>query len=303
MKIGIMFSGQGSQYANMGLDIFLKYPEKVKLASEILEFDVLKVLENKDDELKNTLYTQTLMTLLMIMLFDELKDYVGIEGLLGFSLGEYSALYASGIYDFETILKLVKYRATLMDEATNKYSGKMAAVITNDLELLEIEINKLNSEIEPLVIANYNSKNQFVVSGTSNNVDKLIINLKEQGIRKIIPLNVSGAFHSNLMNEASLKLNKYLNTLTKNNNKLPIYLNTTAKPLNINDLESELTKQIKSSVYFYQAIEEMIKDGFNTFIEIGPGNVLTNLVKRNYDVKVFNIENLNDLTKWREENA
>ena len=303
MKIGIMFSGQGSQYANMGLDIFLKYPEKVKLASEILEFDVLKVLENKDDELKNTLYTQTLMTLLMIMLFDELKDYVGIEGLLGFSLGEYSALYASGIYDFETILKLVKYRATLMDEATNKYPGKMAAVITNDLELLEIEINKLNSEIEPLVIANYNSKNQFVVSGTSNNVDKLIINLKEQGIRKIIPLNVSGAFHSNLMNEASLKLNKYLNTLTKNNNKLPIYLNTTAKPLNINDLESELTKQIKSSVYFYQAIEEMIKDGFNTFIEIGPGNVLTNLVKRNYDVKVFNIENLNDLTKWREENA
>lgn len=303
MKIGIMFSGQGSQYANMGLDIFLKYPEKVKLASEILEFDVLKVLENKHDELKNTLYTQTLMTLLMIMLFDELKDYVGIEGLLGFSLGEYSALYASGIYDFETILKLVKYRATLMDEATNKYPGKMAAVITNDLELLEIEINKLNSEIEPLVIANYNSKNQFVVSGTSNNVDKLIINLKEQGIRKIIPLNVSGAFHSNLMNEASLKLNKYLNTLTKNNNKLPIYLNTTAKPLNINDLESELTKQIKSSVYFYQAIEEMIKDGFNTFIEIGPGNVLTNLVKRNYDVKVFNIENLNDLTKWREENA
>ena len=105
------------------------------------------------------------------------------------------------------------------------------------------------------------------------------------------------------MNEASLKLNKYLNTLTKNNNKLPIYLNTTAKPLNINDLESELTNQIKSSVYFYQAIEEMIKDGFNTFIEIGPGNVLTNLVKRNYDVKVFNIENLNDLTKWREENA
>lgn len=303
MKIGIMFSGQGSQYANMGLDIFLKYPEKVKLASEILEFDVLKVLENKDDELKNTLYTQTLMTLLMIMLFDELKDYVNVEGLLGFSLGEYSALYASGIYDFETILKLVKYRATLMDEATNKYPGKMAAVITNDLELLEIEINKLNSEIEPLVIANYNSKNQFVVSGTSNNVDKLIINLKEQGIRKIIPLNVSGAFHSNLMNEASLKLNKYLNTLTKNNNKLPIYLNTTAKPLNINDLESELTKQIKSSVYFYQAIEEMIKDGFNTFIEIGPGNVLTNLVKRNYDVKVFNIENLNDLTKWREENA
>lgn len=303
MKIGIMFSGQGSQYANMGLDIFLKYPEKVKLASEILEFDVLKVLENKDDELKNTLYTQTLMTLLMIMLFDELKDYVNVEGLLGFSLGEYSALYASGIYDFETILKLVKYRATLMDEATNKYSGKMAAVITNDLELLEIEINKLNSEIEPLVIANYNSKNQFVVSGTSNNVDKLIINLKEQGIRKIIPLNVSGAFHSNLMNEASLKLNKYLNTLTKNNNKLPIYLNTTAKPLNINDLESELTKQIKSSVYFYQAIEEMIKDGFNTFIEIGPGNVLTNLVKRNYDVKVFNIENLNDLDKWREENA
>lgn len=303
MKIAIMFSGQGSQYTNMGIDIFTKYPEKVKIASEILEFDVLKVLKNENNELKNTIYTQTLMTLLMIMLYDEIKDTIAIKGLLGFSLGEYSALYASGIYNFETILKLVKYRAALMNDATNKYPGKMIAVLNFDLKLLENEVKSINTKLEPLIIANYNAKNQLVVSGSNKSVDSLIEKLSQLGVKRVIPLNVSGAFHSNLMNEASIKLNDYLIKLTKNNQQIPVYLNTTAKPLLIDDLEVELTKQIKSPVYFYQSIEEMIKDGFDTFIEVGPGNVLSNLVKRNYDLKVFNVENLKDINKWREENA
>jgi len=116
----------------------------------------------------------------------------------------------------------------------------------------------------------------------------------------MIPLNVSGGFHSQLMNDASHKLNTYLKTLKPTGPLIPVYLNTTAKPLVLSELEMRLTDQIKSSVYFYQTIEEMIKDGFTHFIEVGPGNVLTNLVKRNYEVKVINIESKEDFKKLEE---
>lgn len=303
MKIAIMFSGQGSQYANMGLDIFKKYPLKIKEASKLLNYNVLEVLKNNHNELDKTIYTQTLMTLYMIMMYDELKKDINVQGLLGFSLGEYSALYASGIYNFEAILKLVKYRAHLMEEATKTNPGKMAAVLNYDLEKLEELVKKYNNENNTLTIANYNSRQQFVISGNEETVEKAINELKLLGAKRIIPLNVSGGFHSKLMEEASLKLNTYLKTLKKSENKIPVYLNTTANKLELFKLEEELTKQIKSAVYFYQTIEKMIDDGFNTFIEVGPGKVLSNLVKRNYNVEVFNIETLEDLEKWRELHA
>src|SRR5690554_661968 len=299
MKVAVMFSGQGSQYANMGLSFFENNLDKIKIAEDILGFDILNALKNENEELKKTSFTQTLMTLMMMFIYDELKEKIEISGTLGFSLGEYSALYAASVYDFETLIKLVLYRSKLMDEASTKYPGKMVAVLNTDLDNLEKVVSDI-AKNDIITIANYNAKSQHVLSGSEQAINNALDILKELGVRRMIPLNVSGGFHSQLMNDASHKLNTYLKTLKPTSPLIPVYLNTTAKPLVLSELEMRLTDQIKSSVYFYQTIEEMIKDGFTHFIEVGPGNVLTNLVKRNYEVKVINIENKEDFKKLEE---
>lgn len=304
MKTLLMFSGQGSQYPNMGLDV-ISLPEnneKIKLAEEIFGFNITTALKNENNELNQTKYTQPLMVLVSILLFEEFNKNNNFDGLLGFSLGEYSALYAAEIYDFETLLKLVKVRSELMEEASNNNPGKMAAVLNFETEKLEEVVNKINNNNDSIVtIANYNSKNQLVISGNDKGFNKVIAELKELGVRRIIPLNVSGGFHSLLMKDASNKLFDYLLTLNKNNNTKPLYLNTTSNQLEIKELEKELQKQMHSSVLFYQSIENAIIDGYTRFIEIGPGKVLRNLVSKNYqNIEVLNIENIEDLKSLEE---
>lgn len=304
MKTLLMFSGQGSQYPNMGLDV-ISLPEnneKIKLAEKILGFNITTALKNENNELNQTKYTQPLMVLVSILLFEEFNKNNNFDGLLGFSLGEYSALYAAEIYDFETLLKLVKVRSELMEEASNNNPGKMAAVLNFETEKLEEVVNKINNNNDSIVtIANYNSKNQLVISGNDKGFNKVIAELKELGVRRIIPLNVSGGFHSLLMKDASNKLFDYLITLNKNNNTKPLYLNTTSNQLEIKELEKELQKQMHSSVLFYQSIENAIIDGYTRFIEIGPGKVLRNLVSKNYqNIEVLNIENIEDLKSLEE---
>ena len=304
MKTLLMFSGQGSQYPNMGLDVInlVENKDKIKLAEEILGFNIKTALKNENNELSQTKYTQPLMVLVSILLFDEFKRNFNFDGLLGFSLGEYSALYAAKIYDFETILKIVKVRSELMEDAANKNSGKMAAVLNFETEKLEEVVNKHNNDNDLIVtIANYNAKSQLVISGNDLGVNSVIDELKTLGVRRIIPLNVSGGFHSLLMKDSSNKLYEYLITQNKNKNIKPLYLNTTSKELVINDLEKELQKQMYSSVLFYQSIENTIKDGYTRFIEIGPGKVLRNLVSKNYEnIEVLNVENIEDLKSLEE---
>lgn len=297
MKTAIMFSGQGSQYANMGLDVLSKDKDKVLLANEILGFDVIAALKNENEELSNTKYTQPLMVLVSILLFDSFREKNDYDFLLGFSLGEYSALYAAGIYSFSDILKIVKYRSEIMEEAASKNPGKMAAVINFDYEILNEVVNDINNNEDKIVtIANYNSKKQLVISGNNLGVDLTIEKLKELGARRVIPLNVSGGFHSILMKDASNLLYDYLKGFNKNPNQKPLYLNTTANALVFDDLEKELKRQMYQSVKFYQTIENLINEGVLRFIEIGPGKVLKNLVQKNYDnLEVLNIENINDL--------
>lgn len=292
-----MFSGQGSQYANMGLDVLSKDKDKVLLANEILGFDVIAALKNENEELSNTKYTQPLMVLVSILLFDSFREKNDYDFLLGFSLGEYSALYAAGIYSFSDILKIVKYRSEIMEEAASKNPGKMAAVINFDYEILNEVVNDINNNEDKIVtIANYNSKKQLVISGNNLGVDLTIEKLKELGARRVIPLNVSGGFHSILMKDASNLLYDYLKGFNKNPNQKPLYLNTTANALVFDDLEKELKRQMYQSVKFYQTIENLINEGVLRFIEIGPGKVLKNLVQKNYDnLEVLNIENINDL--------
>lgn len=298
MKKVLMFSGQGSQYPNMGIDVLTlpENKEKLEIAENIFGFNILEALKNENIELSQTKYTQPLLVLVSILLFDQFKKNHDFDAVIGFSLGEYSALYANGIYSYNDILNIVKYRSLLMEEAAISKPGKMVAVLNFEPNSLEKIVNQINDDNDIVTIANYNSRNQLVISGNTSGVDKVIEELKNQGVKRMVPLNVSGGFHSKLMFDASQKLYDYLIKVKKNNNKKTMYLNTTAKPLVLESLESELQKQMYSSVLFYQTIEELIKNGYTSFIEIGPGKVLKNLVFKNYsDVKVSNIENLEDL--------
>lgn len=285
MKYTVMFAGQGSQFTNMGSLIVNKIENKSKVetASKILGYDVLQAIKNENNELSQTLYTQSLIALISMLLFDEVKKLqIEIDSLVGFSLGEIVTLYASNILSFEDTLRLVKYRAELMEEATIKYPGKMAAVINFD----EKKIREVCTEVSKrdlVLLANFNSKKQVVISGTKTGVDFAILKLKELGARRIIELNVSGGFHTPLMKEAGFELSKFVETLNINRNIYPIYLNSSSEQLDYKNLNVELEKQVQMPVLFYQSIEKIIKSGINNFIEIGPGNVLSNLVIKNYD--------------------
>lgn len=298
MKTVIMFSGQGSQYPNMGID-FLELEnnqEKINIANNILGFDIKEAIKNNNNELSSTKYNQPLMTVIMMLMFDYYKSSkFDCNAVLGFSLGEYAALYASGIYSFNDIVEIVKKRALYMEEAALENKGMMAAVLTNDLALIEEVCSNLNKDNEVLVIANYNSKSQFVISGTVNAINKSTLLLKEKGVKRVIPLNVSGAFHSPLMANAGKRLYSDLGLFKKNKMEIPIYLNKTANIANVDELELRLMEQVYSPVLFYQTIDNLILEGYDNFIEIGPGKVLSQLVSRNYkNVTVNTIEKITD---------
>ncbi|VEU80979.1 ACP S-malonyltransferase [Haploplasma axanthum] len=298
MKRAVLFVGQGSQYTNMGIDFLNndKAENLINKATKILGYDIRKILENENGELNNTLYTQPIVALITIIMYERFLEYgIDINGFLGFSLGEYVALYASGIYDFESIIRIIDKRAKLMNEASTKNQGGMAAVLNANLSDIERICNEVSKE-NYVTIANYNSKNQIVISGTSLGIEQASKVLKELGVKRVLPLNVSGAFHSNLMSEAGILLKTYLKSFKTNENEKECFMNVTGKPLIYDELLDNMEQQIKSPVKFYQSIEEMINNGYQEFIEIGPGNVLTQLIKKNYpEVKTFNINKLTDL--------
>lgn len=301
MKTAIMFVGQGSQYANMGTDLLTdkKYKDKLRLANQILEYNILDVLKNENNELSLTVYTQPLIAVVSMVLFDHYESLgYKYDGFLGFSLGEIVALYASKILNFEDTIKLIKVRASLMDSATKEYPGKMTAVLNMDEDKIKEALESINEEV---IIANYNSRKQVVISGTIEGVNIAKEKLSELGARRLIDLNVSGAFHSKLMSKAGKLLNEYSLNLWKNKNEIPVYLNSSTKHLNYLNLNNELEIQIQNPVYFYQSIEAMINDGYELFIEIGPGKVLSTILLKNYpSVKTLNIENLDDFKKLEE---
>lgn len=297
-KLGIVFAGQGSQYVGMGLDFIEQNQDleiKLNQASVLLGYDVKAVLSTDDGKLNQTRYTQPMMFLSTLFAFETLKTLnPHISGLAGFSLGEYSAFYAAELFSFEQMIKLVDYRAKVMDEVSSKTDGKMAAILglsSRDVEELCKQVSK-----GICVAANYNSPVQTVISGNHDAINEAIELAKAKGAKRAILLNVSGAFHSPLMKEAGTKLYQYLKSETNSNPCYPIYMNTTAKPLIITHLFEEMEKQIYSPVLFEQSIHEMVNDGFTHFIEVGPGSVLSGLIKKiDSNLEVANLSKLSDI--------
>lgn len=310
MKIAFIFSGQGAQYVGMGKELYDTYPVCKNVfdrANEVLGFDIKNLIFNGEkEELNITENTQPAILTTSIAILSILKEKGIIADITaGLSLGEYSALVASEAIDFDTALKLVKKRGHIMQEAVPLGIGAMAAVIGLGEDKIKLILNSI-SDAGTVEIANYNTPNQIVIGGEKDAVNLAQVKLTEAGARKVIPLKVSGPFHTSMLNNASKELGEYLKDIKFNEPKLKVITNVTGDFItDKNEINSLLEKQVKSSVKWSKTIEKMLEEGIDTFIEIGPSKTLSSFVKeisrnKKANVNIFNVEDLKSLDKTLE---
>jgi [acyl-carrier-protein] S-malonyltransferase len=273
-KTAWVFPGQGSQAVGMGMDL-LTMPEakaKFDLASELLEWSVADRIQGDATELSKTLYTQPCLYIVETILADQLKaqgktpDFVA-----GHSLGEYSALYAAGVFSFEAGLKLIQTRSQLMDSCS---SGSMAALLGFDRTALETAIGNT----EGVVMANDNNDGQVVISGEPEAVELILSTVKS---KRAVKLNVSGAFHSPLMSEAAETFSTVLKDMPFNDAAIPVLSNTDPTPsTDAAELKARLTKQMTGAVRWREISLALPGLGVTAVTEVGPGKVLVGIMKR-----------------------
>ncbi len=272
-----VFPGQGSQTKGMGAELFDEFCDLTSKADQVLGYSIKELcLEDPDDLLRNTQYTQPALFVVNAMMYLKKIKETGQEPdfVAGHSLGEYNALFASGAIDFETGLKLVKRRGELMALEKN---GAMAAVLRWEEEKIREAL--IENKLDTIDIANYNSPGQIVISGLEHDIDRAIEVLAELGAR-CVKLNVSGAFHSRYMKPACDEFTKVLEEVSFGDLKIPVISNVTARPHEKDSIKELLSKQMMNSVKWIETIRYLMGQGEETFTEIGPGNVLTGLCKR-----------------------
>lgn len=303
MKIAFVFSGQGAQYLEMGKEFYansLMFKQKIDLASEILNLDLPHIMFEEEELLNQTEYTQPIILAMSVAISDMIKAEFNIkpEMCAGLSLGEYTALVESGALDFETALKLVRKRGKLMQEAVPTGVGAMTAVMGMDRETVR-KVCLEASKVAGVYPANYNMPGQIVIGGYKEGVSKAEELLKEAGAKRLIPLKVSGPFHTPLLEEASVNLEKVLKETTFNQMEIPVITNVTGKTISTEeDIIPTLTKQVMSPVYFEDCVKTMIDSGIDTFIEIGPGKTLSSFIKKiDKTVAIQNVDNEKTLEK------
>lgn len=303
MKIALLFSGQGVQYAGMGQDLYNYYSESKEVfnkADKLLDWDVKEVcFQDQKGIINQTRYTQGALFTTSLAAYEVAKAKgIKAEAVLGFSLGEYCALVASGILSFEDALKLVDQRAQFMDACAQQSEGKMAAVIGLENDIVE-EVCKVVSESGKIVVpANDNCPGQVVISGEKAAVEEAMPLLKEKGARRVMPLNTSGAFHSPMMEEAAKNMKQAVESVYFNAPTTPIVSNVSAKYMTKEEAQGYIPLQMTQGVRFRESILYLIEQGFDTFIEVGVKKTLCGFVtKINKDVKVLNIEDEESLNK------
>jgi len=277
-----IFPGQGAQFPGMGLDLFEKSPlaqEYFNKANKILGFSITDIMfEGSVEHLKQTKVTQPAIFLHAVILAKTLGEEFKPEMVAGHSLGEFSALVANGVLDFESALKLVSQRALAMQKACEKQKSTMAAIIGLEDKIVEDVCSQADGIV---VAANYNCPGQLVISGEIEAIDKACEILKGKGARMAMVLPVGGAFHSPLMEPAREELAAAIEATTFNEPSCPIYQNVSAKAVNsATEIKANLIAQLTAPVKWSQTIQQMITDGATEFTEIGPGKVLQGLMRK-----------------------
>ena len=305
-KTAVIFPGQGAQYVGMAKDFYDSFEDSKKVfdeADDVLDIELKKICFEENDDINKTEYTQPAMVAAEVAIYEHLKN-AGLKAdvFAGLSLGEYSALVAAGAMTLADGIKTVRRRGILMQNEVPLGMGGMAAVIAMDADKIAEICENTPGKVQ---IANYNCPGQIVISGEAEAVKAASAALAEAGAKRVIPLNVSGPFHSQMLVPAGEKLYDFLQGVDIAEGFAPYYCNADAEEITDAAKVKELLKrQVYSSVRWQQTIENMIADGVDTFIEVGPGKTLTGFVKKiNREVKSINIATVDDLAKLEELNA
>ena len=301
--IAFVFPGQGAQVVGMGKDFYEKSELSRKTfdkATELLGLDMAKLCFEENEDINITEYTQAAMLTTSVAMLKVLEEKgVKPDVCAGLSLGEYCAMVASGVMDFEDAVKAVRQRGILMQEAVPNGLGAMSAIIGLDGQV----IADICDKIDGVSVANYNCPGQIVITGKKEAVEKANEELAAAGARRCVMLNVSGPFHSAMLKTAGEELYKVLENVELKNFEIPYVTNVTAEYVTNerkNEIKEMLKNQVSSSVLWIQSVENMINQGVDTFVEIGPGKTLTGFIKKiakamDKEVTAYNVEKYEDV--------